>query len=122
MARKISKAQCKRLRKLLGEASPLPWTTDDGNVFSSPLTKARHKMIMAILQGQDVPHPDEHGEYPLGFVCSTTQTRDNFQADEQLIAAAVNALPMLLDLAEVVLGDKSSGKISDAVEEYRKRR
>jgi len=92
-----TKAERERLRVLLAAATPGPWGTDDGNIFSRPLSDEREAVIMRRMAGEDVAHPDEDLDEPLGFVAKCPQTCPNFDADEAIIAAAVNALPGLLD-------------------------
>lgn len=112
------------LRALLAKVSPLPWGSDDGHIFSEPLTNERERLIMLRVQGdKSVPHPDRRcrGE-PLGAVCSTGQNRDNFEDDERAIVAVMNAAPALLaeleaarHLVEMIRADDADGNTSLAV-------
>lgn len=76
------------LRALAKAATPGPWSEDDGNIFSVPLSKQREEVIMRIVRGEDIPHPDEDRHHPLGFLATTTQDTDNFPANAAFIAAA----------------------------------
>lgn len=88
------------LERLETAATPGPWTEDDGNVFSKPLSRQREKAIMRRVRGDEsVPHPDDGRRAPLGWVCGTRQEQDNYDADCELIAKARSALPDLLAAA-----------------------
>jgi hypothetical protein len=84
-----------KLEKLDREGSLAPWVEDDGNIFSSPLSRKRHQIIMKRVEGEDLPHPDEGKDHPLGFVGSVPQFTENFQQDLDLIVEARNSLPKL---------------------------
>lgn len=75
--------------KLAKAATEGPWTSDDGNIFSKPLSKKRQDAIIARMQDRSLPHPDAGSVdgSPLGFVASTGQDQPNFQNDEAHIAA-----------------------------------
>lgn len=97
------------LRRLLAEASPLPWSEDDCNIFSDPLDAQRTAILRRMLDGESLPHPDgDSGR--LGFVASTGQERDSSDVDARFICAAANAVPALLDEVE---------RLRSEVEDYR---
>jgi len=82
-----------KLEKLAQEATPGPWSFDDGNVFSQPLNKERRDAIMARIGTDDALNSDappqvyaEGGVY--GFVATCTQTTPRYDEDSQFIAAA----------------------------------
>lgn len=80
-----------KLERLAKAASPGPWSEDDGNIFSAPLSDERSRIIRQRLDGIDVPHPDEAPEldgYPLGFVAKVPRFTVNFENDTAFIAAA----------------------------------
>lgn len=89
------------LEALHAKATPGPWTEDDGNLFSKPLSDFRHEQCMRIVQGEAIPHPDEGLDEPLGFVAKCFQTSPNFEADAEFLAALVTAAPELLRLARI---------------------
>ncbi len=75
-----------------------PWTSDDGNVFSGPLSDERDAIIMRRLAGEDIPHPDRAGGYesaPLGYVCGAMQCQPNTDADENFIREARTDVPAM---------------------------
>lgn len=79
------------------KATPLPWSEDDGNIFSQPLGTIRHEAIMKRVNGdKSIPHPDKGLENPLGWVATTQQAQPNFENDSCFIVEAVNAIPELL--------------------------
>lgn len=88
-----------RVLRLNRKMSPAPWTEDDGNVFSRPLSDQRHAAIMRRMSGSNEPHPDDvnddHGGKPLGWICSTQQAQPNFDIDARGLAEMRNAAPML---------------------------
>lgn len=98
----------KNLRKLLKRGSPLPWSEDDGNLFSQPQSDAREKRIMARIESRTAEPRDDDDEHD-GLVAKCSQDLPNFVADAYLIQAAINALPHLLEMAE------SLKRASDAV-------
>jgi hypothetical protein len=75
-----------KLRRLAAEASPGPWTHDDGNVFSVPLGKPRRDALT--LRWSTSP-PTNVGPIPEenGFLMGG-QENDNYDANASYVAAA----------------------------------
>lgn len=99
------KSKLKKLKKAIDAASPGPWTEDDGNIFSKPLSDIRHKNVMDRLQKKNVPdldqiHEEEGYSAPLGWIAGTEQAQPKFEEDTQLIVLMRNILPELIDFVE----------------------
>lgn len=103
------------LRALLAAAAKGPWAEDDGNIFSRPLSEARTASLVRRYAGLEWgAHPDAGHRAPLCCIATTNQAHDErSDADAALICAAVNALPALLEIAELagtVLADASPNR------------
>lgn len=91
------------LRRLLAEASPLPWSCDDGNVFSSPLSEERHRIVMLQIKNgaDDSEHPDRpYKPHSMGYLGTFPQDTENGDANSEAVAAVMSAAPALLAMAE----------------------
>lgn len=97
MALDVTHEMVCEVRKLDHEATERPWSEDDGNVFSKPLSDRRHGLVMRRVAGEDVPHPDEGRKNPLGFVCTTEQSTDRSDADARCIAHFRSSAPALAE-------------------------
>lgn len=89
-------------RELDAKATEGPWSDDDGNVFSVPLSERREAAILRRMKGSDEPHPDGDWNNPLGWVCGTEQSTERFESDSRLIARYRTLAPQLADALERV--------------------
>ena len=87
-------------RELDAKATAGPWSDDDGNVFSVPLSERREAAILRRMKGSDEPHPDGDWNNPLGWVCGTEQSTERFESDSRLIARYRTLAPQLADEVE----------------------
>ena len=87
-------------RELDAKATAGPWSDDDGNVFSVPLSERREAAILRRMKGSDEPHPDGDWNNPLGWVCGTEQSTERFESDSRLIARYRTLAPQLADALE----------------------
>lgn len=92
----MTPAELRAIEERAEAATPGPWSEDDGNVFSTPLSERRHEIIMRRIHGEDIPHPDHDEPHPMGFVCTTTQETANFDNNADFIAHARTDVPRLV--------------------------
>jgi hypothetical protein len=93
----ITKNDLTKWQAMCDSATEGPWTEDDGNIFSKPLSRLRREQIQLRLNGdKSIPHPDEGRTQPLGFVATTTQETDNFENDAAFIQKARSVVPRLI--------------------------
>lgn len=107
-----------------------PWTHDDGNIFSKPLSSARHAAIADAIKNSTAFEQDDWED---GFIAKCDQDLANFEADSEFIAAAnpttikalvaeVRRLKTAEHSSAMILDEIASwlSEMSDVVEELRK--
>lgn len=93
---------------LCAAATPGPWSEDDGNVFSTPLSREREDVIMRIIAGEALVHPDDGLREPIGWVASTGQDQPNFESDAAFIARMRTLGPELADAVLALTAERDA--------------
>lgn len=100
----MTKNKLTTLKRHLRAVSPLPWSYDDGNVFSSPLSDERKRIIMRMIESGDrsnESHPDRPYEpHPMGYLGTFPQDTENGDANSEGVAAVMSAAPDLIMAVE----------------------
>lgn len=99
----MTKNKLKILKRYLRQVSPLPWSYDDGNLFSVPLSKERERIIVAQIESRAVnaEHPDRDYEpHSMGYLGTFPQDTDKSDENSECVAAVMSVAPELITIIE----------------------